>query len=114
MTANNIKGPPTGGFFMLVCGKTAGGNTHWKYLNFHKSKNPSAPTLRFSIQLNQRKLRRNLYMTNHTSKSQLKVDGKMSESGADYAGKIQSYAVLIVAISILISAIDGLAWLFCG
>lgn len=53
-------------------------------------------------------------MTNHTSKSQLKVDGKMSESGPDYAGKIQSYAVLIVAISILISAIGGLAWLFYG
>jgi len=42
-----MKGPPSGGFFMLVCGKTAGGDTHWKYLNFHKSKNPSAPTLRF-------------------------------------------------------------------
>lgn len=53
-------------------------------------------------------------MRKHTSKSQLKVDGKMSESGADYAGKIQSYAVLIVAIAILISAVGGLAWLFVG
>lgn len=51
-------------------------------------------------------------MTNHTSKSHLKVDGKMSESGADYAGKIQSYALLIVAISVLVSAIGGIAWLF--
>ena len=50
-------------------------------------------------------------MTNHTSKSHLKVDGKMSESGADYVGKIQSYALLIIAISVLISALGGVAWL---
>ena len=50
-------------------------------------------------------------MTNHTSKSQLKVDGKMSEYGADYVGKIQSYALLIIAISVLISALGGVAWL---
>ncbi len=107
-----MKGPPSGGFFMPVCGKSAGGNTGWNKLNFHKSKNPSVGALRFSIQLNEAKLRRNIYMTNHTSKSHLKVDGKMSESGADYAGKIQSYALLIVALSVLVSAIGGVAWLF--
>jgi len=47
-----MKVPPAGGFFMPVSGKTAGCNTHWKYLNFHKSKNPSVGALRFSIQLN--------------------------------------------------------------
>jgi hypothetical protein len=38
----------------------------------------------------------------------------MSESGADYAGKIQSYAVLIVAIAVLVGATGGVAWLFLG
>jgi len=51
-------------------------------------------------------------MNNHTSKSQLKVDGKMSEIGADRVGILQAVACVIIAISILVSAIGGVAWLF--
>ncbi|SPL71732.1 hypothetical protein KPC_2910 [Acinetobacter stercoris] len=47
-------------------------------------------------------------MHKHTSKSKLKVDGKMSEmseQGADRAGLIQSLALLILAIGISIALI---------
>lgn len=50
-------------------------------------------------------------MKNHTSKSQLKVDGKMSESGADSVGKLQGIALIIFASSFLVSAIGGVLWM---
>lgn len=37
-------------------------------------------------------------MTNNTSKSQLKVDGKMSEQGADKVGNKLANAAMIFAI----------------
>lgn len=43
-------------------------------------------------------------MKNHTSNSQLKVDGNMSESGADRVGLLQSVALIIFAISALVTA----------
>ncbi|MDC4997577.1 hypothetical protein OHW19_13430 [Acinetobacter baumannii] len=50
-------------------------------------------------------------MNNHTSKSQLKVDGKMSESGADRVGLLPGVAYIIIAISVLITAVGGVLWL---
>lgn len=47
-------------------------------------------------------------MQKHTSNSQLKVDGKMTEQGADRVGLLQAIALIIFAVSILILAIGGL------
>lgn len=44
-------------------------------------------------------------MHNHTSKSELKVDGKMSEKGADRAGLMQAITNLGLVIGIIIIAI---------
>ncbi len=52
-----------------------------------------------------------IYVNNHTSKSQLKVDGKMSESGADRVGLLQGVAYIIIALSVLITAVGGVLWL---
>lgn len=49
-------------------------------------------------------------MQNHTSNSKLKVDGKMSEQGADRAGFLQSVALIIFALSAVIAAIGILVW----
>lgn len=49
-------------------------------------------------------------MRNHTSNSKLKVDGKMSEQGADRAGLLQSIALIIFALSSVITAISILVW----
>ena len=49
-------------------------------------------------------------MRNHTSNSQLKVDGKMSESGADRVGLLQSIALIIFAVSALVTAAGVLIW----
>ncbi|WP_336141978.1 hypothetical protein [Acinetobacter sp. 102] len=50
-------------------------------------------------------------MKNHTSKSQLKIGGKMSESGADRVGILQAIALIIIALSVLITAAGGVLWL---
>ncbi|WP_284087117.1 hypothetical protein [Acinetobacter pittii] len=44
-------------------------------------------------------------MHKHTSKSELKVDGKMSEKGADRAGQIQALTQLGLVIGLIIVAI---------
>ena len=44
-------------------------------------------------------------MQNHTPKSELKVDGKMSEEGADRAGLVQAITSLILAVGFIITAI---------
>lgn len=72
---------------------------------FQKSKNPSVGALRSSIQLNRRKLRRNIYMHKHTSKSELKVDGKMSEKGADRAGLLQAITNFGLVVGLIVIAI---------
>lgn len=59
----------------------------------------------FLIQLNRRKLRRNISVHKHTSKSELKVDGKMSEKGADRAGLMQAITNLGLVIGIIVIAI---------
>ena len=59
----------------------------------------------FLIQLNRLKLRRNISVHKHTSKSELKVDGKMSEKGADRAGLMQSITNLGLALGIIVIAI---------
>lgn len=46
-------------------------------------------------------------MKNHTSNSQLKVDGKMTEQGADRVGLLQAIALIIFAVSVLILAVGG-------
>ncbi|MGC3818648.1 hypothetical protein [Acinetobacter sp. G11] len=40
-------------------------------------------------------------MNDHTSNSQLKVDGKMSEKGADRVGFLQAIALLILVCGIV-------------
>ncbi|WP_436868868.1 hypothetical protein [Acinetobacter courvalinii] len=50
-------------------------------------------------------------MRKHTSKSQLKVDGKMSESGADRVGILQGIALIILALAVLTTAVGGVLWL---
>ena len=40
-------------------------------------------------------------MKNHTSNSQLKVDGKMTSKGADRVGLLQGIALIIFSISVL-------------
>ncbi|MCU4576077.1 hypothetical protein KTJ34_01450 [Acinetobacter courvalinii] len=50
-------------------------------------------------------------MNKHTTNSQLKVDGKMSESGADFVGKLQSIALIILALAVFITAVGGVLWL---
>lgn len=40
-------------------------------------------------------------MRNHTSNSQLKVDGKMTSKGADRVGLMQGLALIILAIGVL-------------
>lgn len=79
------------------------GNT--KCTLFQKSKNPSAPTLRFFINLTRARLRRNISMHKHTSKSELKVDGKMSEKGADRAGLLQAITNFGLVVGIIVIAI---------
>ncbi|EXB48695.1 MULTISPECIES: hypothetical protein [Acinetobacter] len=50
-------------------------------------------------------------MNKHTTNSQLKVDGKMSESGADFVGKLQSIALIILALAVLVAAAGYVIWL---
>ena len=40
-------------------------------------------------------------MRNHTSNSQLRVDGKMTPKGADRVGMLQGVALIIFAIGML-------------
>lgn len=40
-------------------------------------------------------------MNDHTSNSQLRVDGKMSEKGADRVGLLQAIALMIIAIGVV-------------
>lgn len=47
-------------------------------------------------------------MQNHNSNSQLKVDGKMTENGADKVGKMQATALIIFALSALVLALSAL------
>lgn len=49
-------------------------------------------------------------MKNHTSNSQLKADGKMSETGADRVGLLQSVALIIFSTSALVTATGILIW----
>jgi hypothetical protein len=49
-------------------------------------------------------------LKNHTSNSQLKVDGKMSEQGADRVGLLQARALIIFAWATVIMAIAFLLW----
>ncbi|WP_171494532.1 MULTISPECIES: hypothetical protein [Acinetobacter] len=44
-------------------------------------------------------------MQNHTPKSELKVDGKMSEKGADRAGLLQAITSLVLAVGFIITTI---------
>ncbi|MEJ7580636.1 hypothetical protein WKI22_08870 [Acinetobacter baumannii] len=44
-------------------------------------------------------------MHKHTSKTELKVDGKMSEKGADRAGLMQAIANLGLVLGIIVIAI---------
>lgn len=44
---------------------------------------------------------RKTFMRNHTSNSQLKVDGKMTSKGADRVGLMQGLALIILAIGVL-------------
>lgn len=49
-------------------------------------------------------------MKNHTSNSQLKVDGKMTAEGANRVGILQAIALIIFAIAALVAAIGAVAW----
>ncbi len=49
-------------------------------------------------------------MKNHTSNSQLKVDGKMTSKGADRVGLLQSIALIIFAVASLIGSSGILIW----
>ncbi len=70
-----------------------------------KAKTPVLVALRFLVPLNRRESRRSITMHKHTSKSELKVDGKMSEKGADRAGQIQALTQLGLVIGLIIVAI---------
>lgn len=50
-------------------------------------------------------------MHQHTTKSQLKVDGKMSEAGADCVGKLQCVALIILSLAALVTAAGYVIWL---
>ncbi|MEG2263595.1 MAG: hypothetical protein RSC68_04405 [Acinetobacter sp.] len=47
-------------------------------------------------------------MRNHTSNSQLKVDGKMTSKGADRVGLLQGIALNILAIGVLVFAVAAI------
>ena len=51
-------------------------------------------------------------MANHTSNSQLKVDGKMTAEGANRVGTLQAVALIIFASAALIAALAGMVWAF--
>lgn len=49
-------------------------------------------------------------MKNHTSNSQLKVDGKMTPQGADRVGLLQSIALIIFAVAVFFTSVGFVAW----
>ncbi|WP_166739055.1 hypothetical protein [Alkanindiges illinoisensis] len=49
-------------------------------------------------------------MRNHTSNSQLRVDGKMTPQGANRVGLLQAIALIIFALAGLVSSIGLLIW----
>lgn len=49
-------------------------------------------------------------MRNHTSNSQLKVDGKMTPKGADRVGMLQGMALVIIATGVLGFAVAAILY----